>query len=357
MSEIVFILGAGASKDAGAPLMFEFLDKAEGIRKQKDLGESKADFDLVFDAISAMQVIHSKSDIDLDNVESVFAAFEMARLLGRLPGSPTANVKSLTVSMKRLISRTLERTVTYPVSGGRVNPPTYYGHFAELVGKLNEGSQKRCSIITFNYDIALDYALHFISIPPDYCLSKGSKTGTTPLMKLHGSLNWAACSKCNEVIPWTIHEFFAKFHFPFLGDAKKVRLDFASELRSSGLKHCESDVMGEPVIIPPTWNKTEYHQILEAVWRRAAKELSEAENVFVLGYSLPESDLFFRYLFALGCAGPTRIKRFWVFNPDQAVKGRFERLLGTGVKGRFRFESVPFNTALGILNNVLLSKE
>lgn len=355
MSEIVFILGAGASKDAGAPLMAEFLDKAEEIRKQKDLGDSKTDFDLVFDAISAMQIIHSKSDIDLDNIESVFATFEMARLLGRLPGSLTANVESLTVSMRRLISKTLERTVTFPVSGKKINPPTYYHHFAELVGKLNEGGQKRCSIITFNYDIALDYALHFISIPPDYCLSKGS--GTTPLLKLHGSLNWAGCSKCNEVIPWTINEFFLKFQFPFLMDVKKVRLDFASELRSSDLIHCGVKVIGEPVIIPPTWNKTEYHQILETVWRRAAKELSEAENVFVLGYSLPESDLFFRYLFALGCAGPTRIKRFWVFNPDQAVKDRFERLLGTGVKGRFRFESVPFNQALGILNNVLLSKE
>ena len=354
MSEIVFILGAGASKDAGAPLMAEFLDKAEEIRKQKDLGDSKADFDLVFDAISAMQVIHSKSDVDLDNIESVFATFEMARLLGRLPGSPTAKVESLTVSMRRLISKTLERTVTFPVSGKKINPPAYYRHFAELIGKLNEGGRRRCSIITFNYDIALDYALHSINIPPDYCLSKES--GITPLMKLHGSLNWAGCSKCNEVVPWTIHEFFIKFQFPFLMDAKEVRLDFASELRSSGLIHCGVNVVGEPVIIPPTWNKTEYHQILEKVWRRAAKELSEAENIFVLGYSLPESDLFFRYLFALGCAGPMRIKRFWVFNPDETVKDRFGRLLGTGVKDRFRFEPTPFNKALAILNNVLLSK-
>lgn len=34
MSEIVFILGAVASKEAGAPLVAEFLDKAGELRKE-----------------------------------------------------------------------------------------------------------------------------------------------------------------------------------------------------------------------------------------------------------------------------------------------------------------------------------
>jgi hypothetical protein len=36
MSEIMFVLGAGASKEAGAPLMGEFLDAADDIRKRAD---------------------------------------------------------------------------------------------------------------------------------------------------------------------------------------------------------------------------------------------------------------------------------------------------------------------------------
>jgi hypothetical protein len=39
MSEIVFILGAGASKNAGAPLMANFLDKADELRKEGKLDE------------------------------------------------------------------------------------------------------------------------------------------------------------------------------------------------------------------------------------------------------------------------------------------------------------------------------
>ena len=32
----------------------------------------------------------------------------------------------------------------------------------------------------------------------------------------------------------------------------------------------------EPVIVPPSWNKGEHHQILSKVWGRAAREMGEA---------------------------------------------------------------------------------
>ena len=54
------------------------------------------------------------------------------------------------------------------------------------------------------------------------------------------------------------------------------------------------------MIVPPTWNKTEYHSNLSHVWHEAAVELGSARNIYVFGYSLPETDSFFRYLFALG---------------------------------------------------------
>ena len=102
--------------------------------------------------------------------------------------------------------------------------------------------------------------------------------------------------------------------------------------------------MSTPVIVPPTWNKTDYNQTLVNVWRRAAEELSEAENIFVIGYSLPETDAFFRYLYALGSIGDNLIKRFWVFDPDPTgeVEPRFRRFLGRAVERRFKFIKTPF---------------
>ena len=101
------------------------------------------------------------------------------------------------------------------------------------------------------------------------------------------------------------------------------------------------------MIVPPTWSKGEYHSQLTKVWSRAAAELSDAENIFVSGYSLTETDSFFRYLFALGSVGSARIKRFWVFDTDQGggkVEQRFRTLRGPGIaENRFLYEQRQFS--------------
>ena len=76
MSRYVFILGAGASRNSGAPLMADFLEKARPLFRNPD-GTYRQPFDMVARAIAALQVVHSKADVDLHNLESVFGVFEM----------------------------------------------------------------------------------------------------------------------------------------------------------------------------------------------------------------------------------------------------------------------------------------
>lgn len=85
MRNVVFILGAGASKQCGAPLMNDFLETAFHLWKTNKVQEKQEHFERVFRAISALQIVHSKSQIDLDNIESIFTALEMANVLGKLP--------------------------------------------------------------------------------------------------------------------------------------------------------------------------------------------------------------------------------------------------------------------------------
>ena len=92
--------------------------------------------------------------------------------------------------------------------------------------------------------------------------------------------------------------------------------------------------------------KTSQHLNLSKVWRRAARELSQAENIFVIGYSMPPSDAFFKYLYALGTVGKTRIRRFWVWNPDPTVGQRFRELIGPGVHSKFQFIQDTFSSAI-----------
>jgi NAD-dependent SIR2 family protein deacetylase len=342
MSKVVFTLGAGASADAGAPLMANFLDVADEIQDKAEAEIDKESFALVAKARSALQSVHSKALIDLDNIESLFAAFEMAQLFGRKFGSLNeADVENLGRAIRRLIVQTLEHQIQFPVAGSgqqqrRVLPPPPYGRFMDLLHKRLDMHKRLFSIITFNYDLALDYALHFAGESVDYCLDPAQSTGL-PLMKLHGSMNWGRCAKedCGKIVPWTLRDYFQRRSYVHLYDVEKVRLDLARHL--GGHLHCNHPVQDDPFIVPPTWNKTQHYHEIWPVWQRAAQHLSEAEVIVVFGYSLPETDQFFRYLYALGTVGDTILKCFIVVDPDPSdqVMERFQSLLGPGVKNRF----------------------
>ena len=111
--------------------------------------------------------------------------------------------------------------------------------------------------------------------------------------------------------------------------------------------------------MPPTWNKAEYHQILSKVWGRAAKELGEAEYIFIIGYSLTETDVFFRLLYALGTVGNTPLRKIEVFNPDDsgATRNRFESLMGPGAIARFDYKAIRFEDSIGIITRYFPSRQ
>jgi hypothetical protein len=73
--------------------------------------------------------------------------------------------------------------------------------------------------------------------------------------------------------------------------------------------------------------------------------LQDASVIVVSGYSLPETDHFFRYLFALGTMGQTRLKRFFVLDPKmEDVSPRYKNLLGPLAKQRFQSNPCTFQT-------------
>src|SRR6267378_3427883 len=57
------------------------------------------------------------------------------------------------------------------------------------------------TVMTFNYELALDCAFHIDRVHTAYCLSPDESEGSISLLKLHGSLNWSRCKnpKCNVI--------------------------------------------------------------------------------------------------------------------------------------------------------------
>ena len=347
MDENVFILGAGASVESGAPLMNNFIDVAEDLFREGAVNDVSEDFERVFTIIDELQTVYSKSFIDLNNIESLFGAIEMAGIINKLGNHTKEEIAKIRNSLIVLISRTLEKKVRFPVTNKSVISTLSY---QKLINLLKDKKMTSSSIITFNYDIALDFALYVNSYDPNYCLDNKIKQNIK-LLKLHGSLNWFKCEKTDEIFPYTMSKFFTKYPFNIGDDDdddgdKSKYISICTKHLDIQKQHLGKSIENVPVIVPPTWNKTEYQGTLTNVWNATAEQLCKARNIYVFGYSLPESDSFFRYLFALGTMGKSRIRRFWVFDPSKAVEERYQRLIGKGISNRFQYFECKFSDAI-----------
>jgi hypothetical protein len=350
MSSVVFILGAGASKQAGAPLMADFLDVATDLLRTNRVSEAKVHFERVFSAVGGLQAVHSKAQLDLNNIESIFTALELGRVIKRVPGIPPEDIAETIASLKEVIVRTLQATMPFPTRKSWIGVPKPYEAFAELLKHLAGEAfpAQTSSVVTFNYDVAADMALYRAGLGPNYAIDGARSNPGVDLLKLHGSLNWATERGSRRICPLTLHQYLQKYSIMGFEEHGETILPIGSQLQEFFGRHAQPpiEVDAEPVIVPPSWNKADYHQTLSNVWSAAASHLSEAEHIFVAGYSLPETDSFFRHLFALGSVGKAALRRLVVFNPDKTVDTRFRSLLGPGALARYEFQPLKFEESI-----------
>jgi hypothetical protein len=344
----VFILGAGASREAGGPLMSDFLDHAEELSRKG--GVDSASFRLVFDGIDKLQVAHSKASLDINNVESVMAAFEMARLFERLGDFEPSLVARLPSAITTLVAQTVEELVTFEMGANDVRPGRGYADFSKLLKSLRE-SREHVSVLTFNYDLGADLAIARLNHGVAYGLPNESvDEQSVPLLKLHGSLAWTSdgTGGAGQIVAASVREICTHFIRTTPPDERKGSRPLRTRELLRTLRGAHAPLVA-PVIVPPTWTKTSLYASISSVWKRAADALRDAENIYVMGYSLPLTDEFFRLLYALGTAGPTRMKRFWVFDPNREVEGRFRSLLGQAAESRFKFHPLTFSAAVSAI--------
>ena len=350
----VFILGAGASQAAGAPLMFDFMDRASRIQRRGESGWAKDSFACVNDARKKLQVAYAKSSVDLDNIENLFSTFEMASLIGRLSDLPREVVEGLPGHLRFMIMRSLEKTILYPINGDAriIAVPKYYDAFAQLIVELSKMRDVGpIAVINFNYDLCLDYALGLAGKTPYYSLeSHEPQHDSIHLMKVHGSLNWSKTAASPGFEISRLKTLDMKTYWDRLGLDKPAERPIDTMELMFGPDRWGEKLHPVPLIVPPTWNKGWYQEMLKPVWKAASAALSSAENVFVIGYSLPPADQFFRSFYSLSTISDSIIERFWLFDPspNPAVAERFKSLLGPAILGRdrFRHEQMKFPGAI-----------
>jgi NAD-dependent SIR2 family protein deacetylase len=368
----VFILGAGFSADAGAPLVRNFLDVSRELFDDPNSGldiEERTLFRTVFDFRKQVAQAREKFEIDLDNIEELFGLVEMSqRLRPEMAGTRDATVyviaKTLELSVKnyqhqpwanfsvaqnyRLTNLPWISKVPRQQGGDDRFQWEVYKHFAFLLaGEYDDPLKAKFRsnvVITFNYDLVLDHVLEELRIKHTYGFEGDSASGELSLLKLHGSTNWASCPSCKRV------------------NVMPERL-FAppSQFQSQGCQYCGTTALRR-LLVPPSWDKSEYQSALQPVWKKAMEEIQRATRICIIGYSMPEMDSFFKYLLTLGLAENDQLYKLIVVDkaaqnlqswnsssPDvdptvETVEHRYRRMLAQlFAKKRFYFSNDGFS--------------
>jgi hypothetical protein len=89
----------------------------------------------------------------------------------------------------------------------------------------------------------------------------------------------------------------------------------------------KSPVFETVSILPPGWNKRIDRNPYKKLWREARLKLEQCKTIIIIGYSLPETDLLAKALFAevirLRSARRRYLKQLLLADPNSAVKQKF----------------------------------
>lgn len=189
--------------------------------------------------------------------------------------------------------------------------PFYEFVLYALMGGFSPGPQrKRNTFITFNYDTLIEEALGAIGIPMSYGFRprsfiadpSASRLGVdgsagVEILKLHGSVNWG---------------------YPGRRGGKLTVFGSYEDLRRNGIT---------PHLIPPTWNKS--FESLSDVWSGALRAIGDATRLIVIGFSMPPTDLHFKYLVAAGLRDNISLREVVFVTLDETVlRPRVNELFG-----------------------------
>ncbi len=319
-TKTVFVLGAGFSCSAGAPTqnriiseIFRIAADEPHVFNPNDLNDFKV---LLRDTMGIP--------------ESMFAGLPLEDVFTPIDRCITDNMafKNLSVDVLRskrelvvkLIGKTLKQLL-------QEHNSQYVHEFARYLvanarhRRLGHNGEDRISVVTMNWDILVDNAIELALqrearlAVVDYCCYISSydkhdnrvKPGlqilgaggfNVKLIKLHGSLNWLQCPRCQRL--------YAKF-------GHKISMLPFEEVNRPTCRHCESNFPEHTApalvtnLIMPTFLKDLSNPQYKVIWQNAGIEFSEAKRIVFIGYSLPQADFEMRQLLSRMVARDTEI--------------------------------------------------
>lgn len=380
----VYILGAGFGKEAGLPVLSDFLHVMRESRVSGNLSPEENDaIDAILHFRRLASMAAAQTQIDLNNLEDLLS------LAAALPPDPTkaegesladlpiaigsilnyrqkiysengsririqapADVISKSIPQWKPISTT--RIPDKEIAPSHVEVPICDMYLAVMTGFLEEKTGQKNTIITFNYDTLIEDAFTRMDLQFTYgfhpvdalCSLELPKTlpmkwlepGTEAfpqVLKLHGSINWAEDDRPSH--PQDSNSTPQPL--------KPLVYDHFSALRAA---------KRWPMIEPPTWRKSQ-NDILRLSWNAAVNNLKTATRIIIMGYSSPTTDPHFRFLLAAGLLDNISLTKVWVVNKDIEVFNRVQNMLSgerSGVPVQHVGQISQMFSSIGLLEEI-----
>lgn len=304
--DIVFVLGAGASRPDGVPLQRDILPQiiSGGFREieNSEIGS------IVIDFIKENFNYNTHSGY-YPQLEAVFGFIDYF-----IQHNESLNSK-YTIERIRDIKEYLIKLIHYIVNLQTDKTSRYY----DLFWKNVISNVPNSSVITLNYDTLLEQAFDFLfkdhcyidySIPlmnyeklpeltqynfwvnPRMPVSVEENINPLPIkiLKLHGSLNWKYCGCCNQTLltPWDRKIDLNRGKF--LGYTYPDNEEYEYRCPIDGTEF-------RTLIIPPSYLKTILHPVISQLIGEASREIRATKKIVFIGYSLSDADLHIKALF------------------------------------------------------------
>ena len=301
MERIVYILGAGFSAPLGLPVVRNFLFRAKDLFTAQPV--KLAHFKEVLDEIDDLARVKNYFSSDLFDIEEILSILEMrAQFDGdNLPERFSRFVYDVVDLSTPAIPLLKPPLPTMHALNATLNPQ-WAGHASFVAAILNlhfwneaDGVQLgaidepliRYDVVSLNYDLTLERAVSLLMMSPSAYKSYGG-----------GEVTFTRRQADHDSQP------------------KRPRL---AKLHGS---------IGEVSIVPPTWRKEVDDTILDQ-WRAAKSVLSQANEIRILGYSLPQSDAYIRYLLKAAASEAPNLKKIDVFtlDSDGGTERRFREFI------------------------------
>jgi len=86
-------------------------------------------------------------------------------------------------------------------------------------------------------------------------------------------------------------------------------------------------------LVPPIYDKQRITGtgLFTEVWEQARQAILETDHLAMLGYSLPDADVFARQMLRRAFSGNTALEQVSVINPNPAVSSKLRVVLGPRV--------------------------